>query len=138
MVTLKELVYEQEYQDISDMEVIKFFLTQNNLEDEAIEMIAELSASKVRKLMQKQEVMQTWITYLPSKYLYENYKLDVADRLHSMELDYLVNGCELSSRFMKWAKENVPNIKEPECYFRPLIEYLEENGVNFQKGKRHI
>ena len=59
MIELKEFVYEQKYQDISDMEIIKLFLTQNDLEDEAIEMIAELSASKVRKLMQKQEVMQT-------------------------------------------------------------------------------
>lgn len=135
MITLKELVYEQKYQDISDMEIIKHFFTKNDLEDEAIELIAELSASKVRKLRRKQEVMQTWITYLPSTYLYENYKLDVADRLHNMELDYLVNGCELSSRFLKWAKENVPNIEQPECYFRPLIEYLEEKGIKFTERK---
>ena len=117
------------------MEIIKHFFTKNDLEDEAIELIAELSASKVRKLRRKQEVMQTWITYLPSTYLYENYKLDVADRLHNMELDYLVNGCELSSRFLKWAKENVPNIEQPECYFRPLIEYLEEKGIKFTERK---
>lgn len=53
MITLKELVYEQRYQDISDMEIIKLFLTQNDLEDEALEMITELSALKVRRLMRQ-------------------------------------------------------------------------------------
>ena len=74
-------------------------------------------------------------TILPSKYLYEKYDLDVADRLHMMELDYLMNGGELSKKKLKWAKENVPNIKEPNPYFRPLIDYLEENGIKFKERK---
>ena len=78
---------------------------------------------------------EEWITMLPSAELYKMYDLKTADRLHMLELDYLVNGGELSESKLKWAKENVPNIKEPNPYFRPLIDYLEENGIKFKKRK---
>ena len=52
----------------------------------------------------------TWIGCLPSKYLYANYDLDIADHLHGLELNYLMNGGTLSIKELEWAKENVPNI----------------------------
>ena len=125
MVALKELVEEQRWNDSSDVEVIKQFFTLNDMEEQA----------KVRKLKQKNYMAEEWVTILPSKYLYEKYDLDVADRLHMMELDFLMNGGELSKKKLKWAKENVPNIKEPNPYFRPLIDYLEENGIKFKERK---
>ena len=135
MVTLSELVNEQKWNDISDIEVIKQFFILNDMEEQAIDLISELSKSKVRKLKQKNYMAEEWVTILPSKYLYEKYDLDVADRLYMLELDYLVNGGELSESKLKWAKENVPNIKEPNPYFRPLIDYLEENGIKFKERK---
>lgn len=135
MVTLSELVNEQKWNDISDIEVIKQFFVLNDMEEQAIDLISELSKSKVRKLKQKNYMAEEWITILPSKYLYEKYDLDVADRLHMMELDFLMNGGELSKKKLKWAKENVPNIKEPNPYFRPLIDYLEEKGIKFKERK---
>lgn len=135
MVTLSELVNEQKWNDISDIEVIKQFFVLNDMEEQAIDLISELSKSKVRKLKQKNYMAEEWVTILPSKYLYEKYDLEVADRLHMMELDFLLNGGELSKKKLKWAKENVPNIKEPNPYFRPLIDYLEENGIKFKERK---
>lgn len=136
MATLSELVNEQKWNDISDIEVIKQFFVLNDMEEQAIDLISELAKSKVQKLKQKNYMAEEWVTILPSKYLYEKYDLDIADRMHMMELDFLMNGGELSKKKLKWAKENVPNIKEPECYFNPLIEYLEENGINFKERKK--
>ena len=135
MTTLKELVDEQRLNGFSDVEVIKQFFTLNDVEEDAIDLISELSKLKVRKLKRKNYMAEEWITILPSKYLYEKYDLDVADRLHMMELDFLMNGGELSKKKLKWAKENVPNIKEPNPYFRPLINYLEEKGIKFKERK---
>ena len=73
----------------------------------------------------------TWIGCLPSKYLYANYDLDIADHLHGLELNYLMNGGTLSIKELEWAKENVPNIIRPKAYFNPLIEWLEERGIRF-------
>lgn len=50
MVTLSELVNEQKWNDISDIEVIKQFFVLNDMEEHAIDLISELSKSKVRKL----------------------------------------------------------------------------------------
>ena len=132
MITLKELVQEQIWNDMTDLQIIKAYFELNDLESEGIDIISELTKAKINKIKNKYEVAETWVCMLPSKYLYENYSLDIADHLHRLELDYLMNGCELSGKQLKWAKENVPNIKMPECYFQPLIAWLEEKGIEFK------
>lgn len=132
MVTLEQLVEEQKWNEMSDIQVIKTFFDLNNMEEEGIEMITELSKNKVEKLKRKHNVAETWVCMLPSKYLYENYDLDIADKLHNLELNYLVNGGELSGGFLEWAKENVPNIVRPQAYFNPLVDWLKDRGVEFK------
>ena len=133
--TLKELVSEQHRGYPTDLQIIKRYFTENNLEEEGIKMISELSESKVGKLKLKLENIQTWVTCLPSDYLYEKYDLETAHQLHMMELDYLIKGGKVSSGKLKWARENIPNILEPEAYFQPLVEYLEQNGIIFKERK---
>ena len=132
MVTLEQLVKEQKWNEMSDIQVIKTFFDLNNMEEEGIEMITELSKTKIEKLKHRKQMVEDWVCILPSKYLYENYDLDIADKLHNLELNYLVNGGELSGGFLEWARENVPNIVIPRAYFNPLIDYLEENGIKFK------
>ena len=132
MVTLEELIKEQKWNGMSDIQVIKTFFDLNNIEEEGIEMITELSKTKVEKLKRRKQMVEDWTSYLPSKYLYENYDLDTADRLHALELDFLSHGCELSELRLEWARENVPNITRPQAYFNPLIDYLEEKGIRFK------
>ena len=131
MITLKELVQEQTWNDMTDIQIIKAYFELNDLESSGIDIISELTKTKIKKIKNKYETAETWVCMLPSKYLYENYSLDIADRLHRLELDYLMNGGELSDKQLKWAKENVPNIKMPECYFQPLITWLEEREIRF-------
>ena len=131
MMTLKQLIEEQKWNGMSDIQVILTFLDMNNMEEEAMELINELAKSKIEKLKHEQRIVREWFDILPSKYLYENYDLDTADMLHTLELDYLAHGCKLSSMRLEWAKENIPNIKMPQVYFRPLIEYLDDKGIRF-------
>lgn len=132
MVTLEQLVKEQKITEMSDIQIIKEFFKRNDMEEEGIELITELSKVKVNKLKQKGQMVEDWISHLPSKYLYENYDLDVADRLHVLELDYLSYGGELSKERFDWAKENIPNIIKPKVYFNPLIKWLDDNGIRFK------
>ena len=137
MLTLKQLVDEQEINEMSDIQIIKTFLTVNDMEEEGMELIQDLTKSKVAKLKHEQRIVREWTSYLPSKYLYENYDLDTADNLHNLELDYLSHGCELSKNRLKWAEENIPNIKMPKVYFGPLIEWMDSKGIRF-KGEKPI
>ena len=137
MVTLKQLVENQKWDGMSDIQVIKTFFELNDMEEEGMDLIHALTKSKIAKLNHRQRVVKEWTSYLPSKYLYEHYDLDIADRLHTLELDYLSNGCELSDKRLEWAKENIPNIKMPQVYFQPLIEYLDDKDIRF-KGEKPI
>ena len=132
MVTLRELVESQKWNDATDIQVIKAFFEMNNLEEEGITLISCLTQSKISKIKNKYAMAEEWICMLPSKYLYENYDLDMADHLHRLELNYLINGGKLSKSQFKWAKENVPNLKRPAAYFNPLVEWLEKKDIRFK------
>lgn len=133
MITLEQLVKEQKITNMSDIQIIKAFFSLNDMEEEGIELTTELSKSKIEKLKSKEKIVKDWVSCLPSKYLYENYNLDTADMLHTLELDYLSNGGVLSAKRLEWAKNNIPNIKRPQIYFNPLVEWLNDKGVNFRK-----
>lgn len=132
MITLEELVKEQKWNNMTDIQIIKSFFDLNDMEEEGMDLIHELTKSKIEKLRYKQRIVEEWVSYLPSKYLYEDYDLETADMLHALELDYLSHGCELSKNRLKWAKENIPNILKPEIYFRPLIKWLEDKDIRFK------
>ena len=137
MVTLAQLVEDQKWNGMSDTQVIIAFFDKNDVEEEGIQLITELSKIKVEKLKRKERMVKEWTSYLPSKYLYKNYDLEIADMLHTLELDYLSHGGELSKSRLEWAKENIPNIKLPQLYFRPLIEWLDKEGIRF-KGEKPL
>lgn len=134
MVTLKELVNEQKLNEMSDIEVIKTFFALNNMEEEGMDFVYELSKSKIEKMKQKHRMAEEWVCNLPSSYLYETYDLETANKLHMLELNYLINGGKLSNNFLKWASENVPNITRPGVYFNPLIDFLRKNGIEFKNN----
>lgn len=138
MVTLEQLVKNQKYTGDSDIQIIKTFFDLNNMEEEGMDLITELSKIKIGKLKRKERMVKEWTSYLPSKYLYENYDLDIADELHTLELDYLSHGGELSKNRLEWARENIPNIERPQVYFNPLVEYLEEQGVLFKGAEPQL
>ena len=132
MVTLEQLIKEQKLTGMTDIQIIKSFFDLNDMEEEGMDLIHELSKTKIEKLKSKERIVKVWTSHLPSKYLYENYDLDTADKLHNLELDYLSYGCELSKSRLEWAKENIPNIARPQVYFRPLIEWLEDQDIRFK------
>lgn len=132
MITLKELIKNQEWNDMSDIQVIKTFFKLNDMEEEGMDLIHELTKSKIEKMKQKHQIAKDWASFLPSKYLYEHYDLDTADKLHTLEINYLVNGGELSDRFLEWARENVPKIERPQVYFNPLVDWLEKKDIRFK------
>lgn len=138
MVTLEKLVHEQKYNGMSDIGVIRAFFDLNNMEEEGMELIYELSKNKIEKLKQERKIVRQWTSYLPSKYLYDNYDLETADSLHTLELDYLSHGGQLTEGRLKWARENVPSIERPQVYFNPLVEYLEMNGVLFKGAEPQL
>ena len=132
MKTLAEYIKLQAITGVSDIEIIRQFFIDNDIEEKGIELSYELTKTKIEKMKHRHHIIKEWTYNIPSEYLYNKYPLDVAVYLHRIELDYIVNG-EVTDYRLEWAKENLPNIKEPEVYFQPCINWLTEHGIKFQK-----
>ena len=132
MTTLKEYTDYQKFTGMSDMEIITQYFIDNDMEEEAMELSHNLAKAKIEKLKHRNNIIKTWAYTIPSEYLYNKYSVEVASRLHRIELDYIVNG-EVTKGRLEWAKENLPNIKEPDVYFQPCIEWLAEHGIKFKE-----
>ena len=136
MKELKEYIKDQIFTGITDIEIIKAYLIDNDLEEEGMEISHDLARAKIEKMKNHMEIINTWYDAMPTEYLYETYDLDIASNLHRMELDFLVNNGKLSNRWLKWAKENVPAIKEPKVYLQPCVIWLKAKDIYFAETNR--
>lgn len=138
MITLETLVKDQYFTKMTDIQIITTFLKENDMEEEALEIIYDITKEKIRKIKEEQRITRTWLSMIPSKYLYETYDLDTADMLHAIELDFISYGCKrLTIKYLEWAKENIPNLEMPKVYFRPLVVWLDkEHGIRFMDKKK--
>ena len=132
MKTLKEYVDLQKFTGMSDFQIIESYFIGNDIEEDGMELANNLAKSKIEKMRDRLHGIEEWACWLPSKYLYENYPLDIANKLHMIELDYIINGNVTEGKF-EWAKDNFPNIKMPNVYFIPCMEWLEEKGIKFKE-----
>jgi hypothetical protein len=129
--TLKEYIDLQPLTGASDEQIIRSYFIDNDMEEEGMELAHDLAEAKIKKMREKVSRIDEWAYTLPSDYLYENYPVKTATMLHRIELDYLVNGAVTGSR-LKWAKENLPSIEEPQLYFQPCAWWLKEHGIKFK------
>ena len=132
MKQLKDYIAMQKLTGMSDKEIIISYFIDNDMEEEAMELSHNLAKVKIEKMKHRENIIKTWAYTIPSDYLYENYSLKIATMLHNIELDYIVNG-EVTGYRLKWAKENLSNIKSPAVYFQPCIKWLKENGIEFKE-----
>lgn len=131
MKKLKDYIELQKITGMSDMEIIMSYFIDNDMEEEAMEVSHQLAKSKIEKMKHRMNYIREWAYYIPSKYIYENYSLDIATTLHRIELDFIVNG-EVTGTRLEWAKDNFPNIELPKVYFFPCVDWLEEQGIKFK------
>lgn len=132
MKRLKDYIDWQKISGMSDIEIITSYFIDNDMEEDAMELSHNLAKAKIEKMKNREGIIKTWVYAIPSDYLYENYSVKIATMLHRIELDYIVNG-EVTGQRLKWAAENLPNIKMPYVYFQPCIEWLKENGIEFKE-----
>lgn len=132
MVGLKQLIEDNKWNNVSDIQIIESFFILNDMEDEGMELLHRLTQLKINKMKREQQMAKDWFTYIPSKYLYETYDLETADKLHTLELDFLINGGKLSADLLNWARENIPKIIRPDAYFNPLVVYLKDKNIEFK------
>lgn len=135
MKTLKEYTDFQKLDGLTDMEIITAYFVDNDMEEEAMEIVYNLAKAKINKMQARRHIIDEWAYSIPSDYLYENYPVKTATMLHRIELDYIVNG-EVTGARLKWAMENIPSLEEPRVYFQPCARWLRERGIEFKEDPR--
>ena len=137
--TLDQLVELNKILKLSDLELIKTWFVENNLEEEGIKLIAELSYSKAKKLETSLNSIRSWDLILQD--VWENqlasnkndYDKETADKLTTLERAGLLNvDLKSYSTLYEWAKENIPNINCPKTYYIPTFHYLAKYGIYFK------
>lgn len=124
MITLKELVDLQKFNHADDIALIRTWFCENDKESEGIELITELSKSKIEKMDRQLTYIKTWLPNVPSVWSSNN-KLsgDDVDRLNRI-IRYHIIGSDLPQSLLDWAKENIPNMNIPDIIFIPMVEWL--------------
>ena len=135
--SLEQLVEVNKITRFPDIQVIKEWFVQNNMEEEGIKLLSELSYSKTTKLEASLNSIRTWDLSLIDvrkniKNEPENYSEEVADNLTMLERAGLLNVDLTRYSLYEWAKENIPNINHPKTYYIPTFHYLAKYGIYFK------
>lgn len=141
--TGRDLAYyvgQQRYLGEDDFQTITRYLVENDLEQEAIDLISKLAKSKAEKLASQLAVVKTWIPILPdfcaSLCDAEDEKYIVAHSLNQLQ-QCCVLDLDLSSLpiLFQWAKDNIPKMKVPKFFYVPTITYLAKYEIKFKEWK---
>ena len=58
MITLRELVQEQAWNNATDLQIIKTYFELNDLEDDGIDIISKLTKSKINKIKKLSQIFK--------------------------------------------------------------------------------
>jgi hypothetical protein len=142
MKSLKQFVLEQELTGENDLKIIERWFIENDMEQEGLKLIADLSYLKANKLQQTLDYARTWMPYVSAKPDQPKYakKQHYYDRQTETKLIQISQCCilkmPLPDSLFEWAKENIPQMEMPLMYFQPTIVWLEqEYGIKFKGNK---
>ena len=136
--TLSYLVERNKIVKLPDLELIKEWFIENNLEEEGIKLLADLSHSKITKLETSLNSIRNHDLSLIDvrknlKNEPEKYSKEVADNLTMLERAGLLNLDLRQYTFLyDWAKENIHKINAPKVYYIPTLLYLASYDIYFK------
>ena len=124
----------------NDKDIIVKYITDNNLEQEYIDLISKLVKSKVEKLegqmSQKNFIIESSAMGLDS--LLKHYKKDIALFLLDLQLCYAVT-FDFTEGLIEKAKEIIPTIEYPQWYFRDVLTHLyQKYGIKFKNHREDM
>lgn len=135
MKTLRELVEWQRLTDLEDINIIKLWFIENNMESEGLEIIAELAERKVNKLQDVLDGARAWLPILPDLEKSNQGLLtkEQADMLQKIITIFLLGMGLKESGLYSWAEKEIPKMKCPTIIFVPCVEWLKgKYGIQFK------
>lgn len=127
MKRLADLIYEQRITGESDLQIIYRYLRENDLEEEGMKIIVDLSQSKLSKVTSTLNNARTWIPTLPDMYEGNRKRIprDIVKQFERIVHYYLLD-CELPESLVKWAETTIPQMSTPVVIFIPMVQWLKD------------
>ena len=122
---------------MSDDKIIEEYFVQNDLEDEAVQMISRLLQRKNEKLQKAIDYARTWAPSLPDASAFCKDK-ETAWLLNKIQM-FAALGLSLdtATELKAKAQEIIPTIEVPKMFFLPVIGYLRQYGIYFKDNSKY-
>ena len=123
-MTLKEVIEKYGIFGCSDFEIIKYYFTENHYEDQAVEMLTEISKSKIKELNWANGYLKEINMYVGAV-LYNDIPAEVKIRLYQLCSNFTHR--DLDEKELQEAKEIFANNKIRACW-NVFYNYLRLNN----------
>ena len=135
MVTLKELVQMQQFDNKEDIEIIRDWFIQNEMESEGINLMNILAKSKSDKLSDELGKLKGNLSmYGGADILYKYFGNKIGGKLNHIIILFIL-GYDIEkdyADYFKWLKETIPTLKCPKIFWREFAEWLNSKGIYFK------
>lgn len=139
MITLKELVEMQKYNQKTDTEIIIDYYVQNDLESEGINLMNILAKAKCDKLSDElNKVKGDLLMYAGSSILYKKFGNEVGGQLDHI-IHLFIAGFDIENDYPKhfeWLCETIPTLKCPTIFWRDFYDWLKSKQIYFSEDKK--
>lgn len=109
----------------SDLEIIRMYLIDNDLEEQGINMISQLAKSKIEKLDMRIRASQFIYdsSLMGLEMLLKKYSRKNALFLYELE-HHFASSFSLPDKLVEEAREIIPTLNMPQWYYLDLVTYL--------------
>lgn len=137
MKTLKELVEWQKFTNQDDLEIIKTWFIENNMESEGLALIPDLAQSQSSKLQKVLDNARCWLPVLPNiEKSNKDLTHEQAEKLQTIITIHLLGMDLKGSGLYNWAEKEIPKMKCPTIIFVPCVKWLKgKYGIRFKGDK---
>lgn len=135
MMTLKELVAMQSFNQKTDIEIIVDYFTINELESEGINLMNVLAKSKCDRLSSELGKLKGNLSmYGGADILYKEFGLKVGGRLNNIIMLFIL-GFDIENVYkghFEWLKETIPTLKCPKIFWKDFYNWLVSKEIYFK------
>lgn len=134
MVTLKELVQMQQFNNKEDIEIIKDWFIKNQMESEGINLMNVLAKSKSDRLSDELGKLKGSLSmYGGADILYKKFGNKIGGKLNHIITLFII-GYDIEKDYVgyfEWLKETIPTLKCPKIFWRDFYDWLVSKEIYF-------
>lgn len=133
MKTLKQLM--AEYPILTDIEIIKQYFIDNNMETQAIDLMRELSVERLRKVEHENAVIKGNVLMFIPTHQTTTWSKQLQSAVERATLYTMIHE-ELPESLLQYLAQEIPKYELPKLFYLDLYTKLKEKGIYFKGDEK--